>query len=213
MIFRSKHRNTGHLHGTCSLSPPPRQAGAAAGRRMRAGKASRSCRAHRWSCRFRALPVRGTAHPSRAPVIREATLGITANTGNPRLAASGQPDTTGRSWLTPMVHRTRTRRACARLGAPVWLRRAATGFCARRRQPAALHAQVCPEADFLAQHALCMPTPRAHYPVGCRGRGDHMCPPFFACPACALFRSPADLKGTVDIGVLCPSYSRTHHTV
>ena len=107
----------------------------------------------------------------------------------------------------------RTRRACARLGAPVWLRRAATGFCARRRQPAALHAQVCPEADFLAQHALCMPTPRAHYPVGCRGRGDHLCPPFFACPACALFRSPADLKGTVDIGVLCPSYSRTHHTV
>ena len=164
MIFRSKHRNTGHLHGTCSLSPPPRQAGAAAGRRVRAGKASRSCRAHRWSCRFRALPVRGTAHPSRAPVIRESTLVITANTGNPRLAASGQPDTTGRSWLTPMVHRTRTRRACARLGAPVWLRRAATGFCARRRQPAALHAQVCPEADFLAQHALCMPTPRAHYP-------------------------------------------------
>ena len=118
-----------------------------------------------------------------------------------------------RSWLTPLVHRTRTRRACARLGAPVWLRRAATGFCARRRQPAALHAQVCPEADFLAQHALCMPTPRAHYPVGCRGRGDHMCPPFFACPACALFRSRADLKVTVDIGVLCPSYSRTHHTV
>ena len=213
MIFRSKHRNTDHLHGTCSLSPPPRQAGAAPGRRVRAGKASRSCRAHRWSCRFRALPVRGTAHPSRAPVIREATLGITANTGNPRVAASGQPDTTGRSWLTPLVHRTRTRRACARLGAPVWLRRAATGFCARRRQPAALHAQVCPEANFLAQHALCMPTPRAHYPVGCRGRGDHLCPPFFACPACALFRSPADLKGTVDIGVLCPSYSRTHHTV
>ena len=96
-IFRSKHRNTDHLHGTCSLSPPPRQAGAAPGRRVRAGKASRSCRAHRWSCRFRALPVRGTAHPSRAPVIREATLGITANTGNPRLAASDQPDTTGRS--------------------------------------------------------------------------------------------------------------------
>ena len=162
---------------------------------------------------FSRAPCERHGAPSRAPAIREATLGITANTGNPRVAASGQPDTTGRSWLTPLVHRTRTRRACARLGAPVWLRRAATGFCARRRQPAALHAQVCPEADFLAQHALCMPTPRAHYPVGCRGRGDHMCPPFFACPACALFRSPADLKGTVDIGVLCPSYSCTHHTV
>ena len=86
-------------------------------------------------------------------------------------------------------------------------------FCARRRQPAALRAQGWREAVFLAQHALCMPTPRAHSPVGCLGPGDHVCPLFCACPPSADFGSSSDLLRTDHTGGLCPAYSRTNHTV
>ena len=37
------------------------------------------------------------------------------------------------------------------------------GFCARRTKPPALDAQVCCEASFLAQPALCMHSSRAHF--------------------------------------------------
>ena len=87
------------------------------------------------------------------------------------------------------------------------------GFWARHTQPAALDAQVCCEAPFLAQPALCMHTPRAHYPAVRLERTDHGRLPFLACTRCPLFRSPPVVFGKVDTGVLCPSYFRTHHTV
>ena len=87
------------------------------------------------------------------------------------------------------------------------------GFCARCEQGRALDAQVCCEAPFLAQPALCMHTPRAHYPAVRLGRIDHGRLPFLACTRCPLFRSPPVVFGKVDTGVLCPSYFRTHHTV
>ena len=87
------------------------------------------------------------------------------------------------------------------------------GFCARCEQGRALDAQVCCEAPFLAQPALCMHTPRAHYPAVRLERKDHGRLPFLACTRCPLFRSPPVVFGKVDTGVLCPSYFRTHHTV
>ena len=87
------------------------------------------------------------------------------------------------------------------------------GFYARREQRAALDAQVCCEAPFLAQPLLCMHTSRAHYPAVRLGRIDHGRLPFLACTRCPLFRSPPVVFGKVDTGVLCPSYFRTHHTV
>jgi hypothetical protein len=87
------------------------------------------------------------------------------------------------------------------------------GFYARREQRAALDAQVCCEAPFLAQPALCMHTSRAHYPAVRLGRTDHGRLPFFACTPCCLFRSPPVVLGTVGTGVLCPSYFRIHRMV
>ena len=87
------------------------------------------------------------------------------------------------------------------------------GFCARRTKPPALDAQVCCEASFLAQPALCMHSSRAHYPAVRLERTDHGRIPFLACTRCPLFRSPPVVFGKVDTGVLCPSYFRTHHTV
>ena len=54
---------------------------------------------------------------------------------------------------------------------------------------------------------------RAHYPAVHRGRTDHGRLPFPAFNPHTLFRSPPVVLGTVDTGVLCPSYFRTHHTV
>ena len=87
------------------------------------------------------------------------------------------------------------------------------GFCARRTKPPALDAQVCCEASFLAQPALCMHSSRAHYPAVRLERTDHGRLPFLACTRCPLFRSPPVVFGKVDTGVLCPSYFRTHHTI
>ena len=64
------------------------------------------------------------------------------------------------------------------------------GFCARRTKPPALDAQVCCEASFLAQPALCMHSSRAHYPAVRLERTDHGRLPFLACTRCPLFRSP-----------------------
>ena len=150
--------------------------------------------------------------PLRYPTIRGTTLGIADDTRIPPAAASDRPDTMGGSCLVPVMHWTSARRACGGVCAPLRHSRS-HGFCARCEQRRALDAQVCCEAPFLAQPALCMHTPRAHYPAVRLERTDHGRLPFLACTRCPLFRSPPVVFGKVDTGVLCPSYFRTHHTV
>ena len=64
----------------------------------------------------------------RYPAIRGATLGIAADTENPRAAASDWPDTMNGSCVLPVMHWSTVLRACGGLCAPLQLRRADTGF-------------------------------------------------------------------------------------
>ena len=95
---------------------------------MRGGQASRPGRAPTWWCRFGGHPVRGTEHHVVTPRFRGATLGITANTGNPSACAADRPDTMDGSYLLPVMHWNNARRACGGVCALFQLRRSETGF-------------------------------------------------------------------------------------
>ena len=66
--------------------------------------------------------------PLRYPTIRRTTLGIAADSRNPRATTSDRPDTMGGSCLVPVMHWTSARRACGGVCAPLRHSRSDTGF-------------------------------------------------------------------------------------
>ena len=216
--LNEKNRGNTNIAGTSqqtlqSQSPGSRHAaGGTPGRPAHAGQASQRRRAQRWSRRFGGLPVRGTA-PHCATPRSAGQLLASPTTPNSRRRPHPTVRTrwAGHVWSLSCIGPARGGPAVVcvlRSGTAVQTR-----FCARCEQRRALDAQVCCEAPFLAQPALCMHTPRAHYPAVRLGRTDHGRLPFLACTRCPLFRSPPVVFGKVDTGVLCPSYFRTQHTV
>ena len=121
---------------------------------MRGGQASRPGRAPTWWCRFGGQPVRGTEHHVVTAIPRGNSWHHRQH-GEPVRVRSRPAGHDGRVISAPchaLEQRAEGLRWCVcSVPAPPFR----DGFCARRTKPPALDAQVCCEASFLAQPALC----------------------------------------------------------